>query len=123
AGTFFDLAVLHMMTSATLDQLRSLNPAATFDVRRYRPNLLIETDDGAGFVENEWSGRTVELGSEARATVTIPTMRCVITTLEQEELPRDRETLRTIAEHNRVDIPGYGVWACAGAYADVAATG
>ncbi len=123
AGTFFDLALLRVITTATLEHLRALDPGATFDVRRYRPNLLVETDDEPGFVENDWPGRTLVLGTDARATVTMPTMRCVMTTLPQEDLPRDRATLRAIAGHNRVDIPGFGVWACAGAYADVAAPG
>src|SRR5207249_10632942 len=92
-------------------------------VRRYRPNLLVDSDAGPGFVENEWVGRAVGLGDSARMQVTIPTMRCVMTTLAQEDLPRDRETLRTIATHNRVDITGWGPWACRGVYGDVAAPG
>ena len=50
-------------------------------------------------------------------------MRCVMPTLAQEELPQDRDTLRAIAAHNRIDIPGWGTWACAGAYADVTGAG
>jgi hypothetical protein len=68
-------------------------------------------------------GRRVALGAAAEVTVTLPTMRCVMTTLAQEDLARDRQTLRAIATHNRVEITGLGTWACAGAYADVAATG
>ena len=122
-GTFFDLAVLHLMTSATLEHLRELNRDGTFDGRRFRPNLLVDTDAAPGFVENGWAGRTVVIGRDAKVSVTMPTMRCVMTTLAQEDLPRDRGILRTIAGHNRVDIPGFGTWACAGAYADVAAPG
>jgi uncharacterized protein len=46
-----------------------------------------------------------------------------MTTLAQGDLPRDPDTLRTIAKHNRVEIPGLGMWACAGAYADVTGSG
>src|SRR5918999_5239606 len=35
----------------------------------------------------------------------------------------DADTLRTIAKHNRVEIPGMGTWACAGVYADVSSPG
>ncbi|GAA0895079.1 MOSC domain-containing protein [Pseudonocardia zijingensis] len=127
---FFDLAVLHLLTTATLRRLRELAPAATFDARRYRPNLVVDTGD-TGFVENGWQGRTLVFGSGPDAgpdvgpniTVSMPTMRCVMTTLAQDDLPRDPDTLRTIARHNRVDIPGLGTWACAGAYADVSAGG
>ena len=124
SSTFFDLSLLHILTSATLDRLTELAPEANFDVRRYRPNLLLAPaeSEGQGFVENDWVGATLHIG-ELQATVTMLTMRCVMTTLPQADLERDRTTLRTIAAHNRQDIPGLGTWACAGVYADVAAGG
>ena len=121
-GTFFDLAPLHLLTTATLDRLSRLDPGATHDARRYRPNLVVSAAADA-FVEDGWVGRTVGLGADARATVMLSTMRCVMVTLPQADLPRDRRTLRGIAEHNRVEIPGLGTWACAGVYAGVAASG
>jgi uncharacterized protein YcbX len=121
-GTFFDLSVLHLLTTSTLRRLAELAPDATFDARRYRPNVLIDGPDD-GFVENAWVARKVALGATAEVTVTLPTMRCVMTTLAQDELPRDRRTLRAIAAHNRLEIAGLGTWACAGAYADVATGG
>ena len=48
-------------------------------------------------------------------------MRCVMTTLAQDGLPHDRDTLRAVAAGNQVEVPGLGVWACAGVYADVEA--
>jgi uncharacterized protein YcbX len=121
AGTFFDLSVLHVLTTATLAALAAAAPDATFDWRRYRPNVLIDTE-ADGYVENAWAGRSLTLGG-ATATVSIPAMRCVMTTLAQPDLPQDRGTLKAIATHNRIEIPGLGLWACAGAYADVASPG
>jgi uncharacterized protein YcbX len=119
-GTFFDLSALHVLTESTLDRLRELSPDATFDARRYRPNLVLRD---TGFVENDWPGRTASLGG-ATVTFSFATMRCVMTTLAQGDLPRDADTLRAIAKHNRIEIPQIGgVWACAGVYADVAAPG
>lgn len=122
-GTFFDLSPLHVLTTATLGRLRELAPTATFDPRRYRPNVLVESDAPAAFLENEWVGRTVRFGPAMRMTATMPTMRCVMTTLPQQDLPADRETLRAIAANNRIEIAGLGRWACAGVYGDVAAPG
>jgi uncharacterized protein YcbX len=119
---FFDLAVLHVLTSATLQRLRELAPGATFDERRYRPNIVLD-GVGDGFVENDWAGRVIAFAGGATVTATIPTMRCVMTTLPQGDLPRDPDTLRAIAKHNRVEIPGLGTWACAGVYADVTGPG
>jgi uncharacterized protein len=121
-GTFFDLSTIHMLTTATLRRLSGAAPDATFDVRRYRPNVLVEVD-GDEFAENGWVGRKLRLGAAAEVAVALPTMRCVMTTLAQDELPRDRSTLRAIAAENRVEIAGLGTWACAGVYGNVDAGG
>jgi hypothetical protein len=121
-GTFFDLASLHLLTRATLAELASRGPGSAFDVLRYRPNVVV---DGTpeGFAEDAWPGSTLALGEQARAEVSMLTMRCVMTTLAQGGLPEDRGTLRTIAKHHRREIPGLGTWACAGVYAGVAQQG
>jgi uncharacterized protein YcbX len=129
-GTFFDLTTLHVLTTATLQHLSALEPAADFDVRRYRPNVLVEpaAADPAGaqpaaFPENEWVGATLRLGAQAQARVDMPTMRCVMTTLGRDGMAPDRRTLQTIARHNRIEINGMGPWACAGVYATVTVEG
>jgi uncharacterized protein len=123
AASFFDLATLHLLTTATLARLGELAPDGTFDVRRYRPNVLVD-GAGDGFAEDDWVGRTLGLGDQgAAADVAMLCMRCVMTTLPQEELPEDRGTLRAIAQHHRRDIPGLGTWACAGVYAGVSGVG
>ena len=121
-GTFFDVAALHVLTTATLARLGELEPASAFAVQRYRPNIVI---DGvrAPFAENDWSGATMRFGAALTASVLIPTMRCIMTTLAQGDLPRDNAVLRTVARHNRVEITGLGTWSCVGAYAVVTTPG
>ena len=121
-GTFFDVSALHVVTTATLDHLGALAPGSRFAVERYRPNIVIE---GAGepFAENGWSGAALHVGDALTATVLLPTMRCIMTTLAQGDLPRDNEVLRTLTRHNRVEIPGLGTWSCVGAYAAVSEPG
>lgn len=121
-GTFFDLSTLHVLTESTLDRLRELSPGTTFDVRRYRPNVVLSGAD-AGFVENDWPGSDGTIG-DVGVRYSFATMRCVMTTLAQSDLPRDADILRTVAKHNRIEIPQVGgVWACAGVYADVTGDG
>ncbi len=48
--TFFDLAVIHVLTTATIDRLRELYPQGRFEVRRFRPNIVVEPSSGAGAV-------------------------------------------------------------------------
>jgi uncharacterized protein YcbX len=113
-GTFFDLAILHVLTTGTIDRLRELNPHSRFEPRRFRPNLIIDTGDRKGFVENEWVDKVISIGPEVRIKVTGPCPRCVMTTLAQADLPKDPEILKTAARHNEFKV---------GAYASVVQTG
>lgn len=114
-GTFFDLAIVHLLTTATIDRLRALYPPGRFEVRRFRPNIVVATSpDAQDFVENEWIGHAVAIGDEVRLQVTGPCPRCVMTTLAQGDLPKDSGILRTAAQHNQVNV---------GVYADVIAGG
>src|SRR5712691_1148300 len=40
-GTFFDVAMVHLLTTATLDRLRELYPQGRFELRRFRPNIVL----------------------------------------------------------------------------------
>ena len=107
-GTFFDRAVVHLLTTATLDRLRELYPQGRFEVRRFRPNIVVSLGDGAaGFIEHAWIGRTVRIGDEVELGVTGPCSRCVMTTLPQGDLPKDSGILRTAAQHNQVNVGVY----------------
>jgi len=111
AGTFFDLAVVHLLTTATIERLRALYPEGRFEVRRFRPNIVVATGpDQQGFVENDWIGHTVAIGDEVRLRITGPCPRCVMTTLPQGDLPKDAGILRTAAQNNHANV---------GVYADV----
>jgi hypothetical protein len=107
-GTFFDLAVLHILTTATLERLRELYPEGRFETRRFRPNIVVEpASDQKAFIENAWIGRSINIGDEVRLAITEPCPRCVMTTLPQGDLPRDRGILRTAAKHNQVHVGVY----------------
>ncbi len=120
-GRFSDYAAVHLLTTATLERLGELYPQGLFDVRRFRPNVVVETTSAErGFVENAWVGRTVAVGDEVRLRITDPTPRCAIPTLGQGDLPKDPGILRAIAKHNRVLMPLMGeVLPSAGVYAFV----
>lgn len=100
-STFFDAATVHLLTTATLNQLQSLTPNSRFETRRFRPNLVIGAANNAtGFIENEWVGKTIAIGNEVRLKITEPCPRCVMTTMPQGELPKDIEILHTAVKHN-----------------------
>jgi len=114
--TFFDGAVVHILTTATLKQLQSVYPQGSFEARRFRPNLIVAanaTDEG--FVENLWVGRTLLIGEQVRLKVTCATGRCVMTTLPQGDLPKDLGILKTAVVANHANVGVYATVERAGA--------
>jgi uncharacterized protein len=103
--TFFDCAAIHVLTTATLDQLREFYPQGRFEVRRFRPNIVVETSDGgSGFPEDAWNGHTIQIGDHVQLSITGPCPRCVMTTLAQADLRKDSGILRTAAQHTGVNV-------------------
>jgi uncharacterized protein YcbX len=121
-GNFFNLGAVHLVTTGTTRRLHEATPGADFNPARFRPNVVVDTPE-TGFVETDWAGKTLAIG-EARFAVSMTVPRCVMTTLQQGEIPADPDVLRTITAHNRVD-PGFDgrAYPCVGVYADVAQPG
>ena len=107
-GTFFDFAPIHLVTTSTLARLQKLLPESRVDPARFRPNLVIDTGDAVGFVENAWNGHMVAIGSEVKLCVVFTCPRCVMTTLAQDGLPADPAILRAAADHNKQWFPLLG---------------
>ncbi len=106
--TFFDFAVIHVLTTATLERLRELYPQGRFEARRFRPNVVVEVPSGeTDFVEDAWIGHTLIIGDDVCLSITGSCPRCVMTTLPQGNLPRDMGILRTAAQHNQVNVGVY----------------
>ena len=113
--TFVDYAPVHLITTATLDHLG-------IDPTRYRPNVVVTTDGGAPFAENDWVDHDIGIGDVVLRAV-LPTPRCAVPTLEHGDLPRRPEAVRRLLTENRIDVPGFGVLPCAGVYATVVEPG
>jgi MOSC domain-containing protein len=97
-GTYFDAFPINLLTTASLKQMTKLNHEAIWDVRRFRPNFLVETkDELEGLVEAGWTGRVLRLG-EVELKLEIPCARCGMTTHAQKDLPKDPSILRSIVK-------------------------
>jgi uncharacterized protein len=117
-GNFFNDSPIHLLTTSSLRALSEVAPSSRFEAKRFRPNLVLDTRQ-SGFVENEWRGRVLRIGSVA-LEVTIVVPRCVMTTLAQDGLPHDPDILRTITVSNAFDALSTGTrYPCVGAYAKV----
>ena len=106
--TFFDIAVIHLLTTSTIDCLRELYPEGRFEVRRFRPNIVVESaSEEKDFIENSWIGMKLIIGEEVVLKVIGPCTRCVMITLPQGDLPKDLGILRTVAKYNQVHAGVY----------------
>ena len=112
--TFFDIAVIHLLTTSTINRLRELYPEGRFEVRRFRPNIIVESASSSpgekkkkDFIENLWVGKKLKIGEDIVLRVIGPCTRCVMITLPQGDLPRDLGILRTVAQYNRVTAGVY----------------
>ena len=106
--TFFDIDVIHILTTSTINRLRELYPEGRFEVRRFRPNIVVEsTSEEKDFIENLWIGKKIRIGKDIVLSVTGPCTRCVMITLPQGDLPRDLGILRTVARYNQVNVGVY----------------
>ena len=122
AGSFFDVFPVTVLTTSTLRALAALRPESRFDPRRFRMNLIVDCQK-SGFVENDWVGKRLTINGAPALLGAMPDARCVMTTLAQEDLPRDLDILRTLVQHNRIPVADIGKHPCAGLYATVAETG
>lgn len=97
-GTYFDAFPIHVLTTASLETMSQHNPAALWDIRRFRPNFLVKTEAGLeGLIESQWGGRTLRIGS-VELKCEIPTARCGMTTHAQLDIPKDPSVLRSIVK-------------------------
>jgi len=109
----FDDGPIHLVTTASLRALGALLAQDETDARRFRPNIVIETD-GEGFQEDSWEGRDLLLGDVVRLRVAKQTERCVMVNFAWDELREEPRALRALAQEHD---------ACMGVYADVLAPG
>ncbi len=107
----YDEAPVSLITVATLRRLSEASGVA-FDVRRFRPNLVIETPDDRPFIEDRWVGRRLSCGGHADSAligVTQRDLRCVMVNLDPDSGRADPRLLKATAELNDVYAGVYGV--------------
>jgi uncharacterized protein YcbX len=92
---FFDIAIIHLLTTSAINRLRELYPEERFEVRRFRPNIVIESASSSSegkkekkkdFIEHLWIGKKLTIGEDILLKMTAPCTRCVTITLPQTDL-------------------------------------
>ncbi len=77
-GALYDAYPILLVTRASLRALAERSPSSDFDIRRFRPNVLIERD-GAEFAEFDWCGSRL-CAPNVTFNADIPALRCSIPT-------------------------------------------
>lgn len=108
-GTFLDLSAVHVVTTATLDGCRRLRPDLDWDVRRFRPNLLLDVESMEPFVEQSWIGGTICIGA-VELRVDMPTVRCAMPLRAQPGLEREAALFAAMSELNTAAPNHLGVY-------------
>ena len=108
-GTYFDAFPILLMSQASLRHFEQImleqGSGSQFDVRRFRPNILVETEE-SGFPENNWVGRRGEVGT-AIIKVEVECPRCVMTTHGFSDLPKDPKIMRHLVKENSGNLGVY----------------
>lgn len=103
AGSFNDGSPVHVLTTASLRAGAGLHPTGAWDVRRFRPNLLIDVD-GDDFVEDAWT--SIRIG-DVELEVYKRTTRCPMTARSQPGLDDDLAVPRSLARNRTAKLGVY----------------
>src|SRR5437764_2998217 len=113
----FDEAAISVISLATIAGIGREAGMEDLDRRRFRANIVLETERSEPFLEDEWVAGTLVFGDGAQpaaVSITIPDLRCVMLNLDPETAAKDSRVMKTVVRLNQNN---------AGVYATVVRTG
>ncbi|MEM1436094.1 MAG: MOSC domain-containing protein, partial [Pseudomonadota bacterium] len=100
-GTYFDAYPILIATRTSLEAMQEAHaerkPETVIDMRRFRPNLVLDDVLADGVLETSWSGRWLAIG-DCVLKLEIPCPRCIMTTLPFDGLDKDPSIMRTLVQ-------------------------
>ena len=105
----FDDGAVHILTTSSLSLLHELLPESGIDSRRFRPNIIINSQHH----DQELIGKTIKVG-EVILEISHKTQRCRMITIDQPGLDSRPEILKLVAQQFGLNF---------GVYAKVVSTG
>jgi uncharacterized protein YcbX len=106
----FDEAAISAITLGTIQSI-SREAGHDADMRRFRANLVIDTEGAQPFEEDRWVGKILEFGSEATGpaiSVIMRDKRCVMVNLDPDTAEADGEVMQTVIRMNENHAGVYG---------------
>jgi len=112
----FDEAAISVISLATIAGI-GREAGLDLDRRRFRANIVVETERGEPFLEDEWVGRTLMFGDgdpRPAVNVTMCDLRCVMINLDPETGAQDARIMKTVVRLNKNYAGVYGTVARSG---------
>src|SRR5689334_10617930 len=106
----FDEATVSLLSLATSNKITDDSGQAS-DIRRFRPNIVIDTGQGEPFSEDQWVGKTIVFGDSEDSPavqVTLRDKRCAMINLNPDTAQSDAAVLKTVAQLNQICAGVYG---------------
>ena len=108
-GIFDDapVSIISKTTIAGITREAGVGP----DRRRFRANVVLDTDDDALFLEDEWVGGTLVFGDAEPApavSITARDVRCMMVNLDPDTGKQDPRVMKTVVRLNRNNAGVYG---------------
>ena len=114
----FDEAAISVISLATIARIgHESGVGPDLDRRRFRANIVVETESPEPFLEDAWIGGTLVFGESEHppaVNITMPDLRCVMINLDPNTAEKDMRVMKTVVRLNQNN---------AGVYATVVQTG
>lgn len=102
----FDTAPLSIATTQAVADV-SVRVGSALDVRRFRPNIVIDAPDGGACPEEAWVGHTLRIGA-VEVRVDQRDQRCVMINVDPATSAKDPAVLRVVAREREACFGVYG---------------
>jgi len=106
----FDDACISVISRTTIACISS-EARVPADTRRFRANILLETDDSEPFAEDEWIGGRLLFGDrepKPAVSVTVRDLRCVMINLDPDTATQHPRMMKTVVRLNTNNAGVYG---------------
>jgi uncharacterized protein len=106
----FDSMDISIITQATMQSLSGLI-GTDLDVRRFRPNIIVEATETRAFPEDKWVGGLLVFGDRpdsARVRANRKDQRCMVINLDPEQATQNPAILREVVQQRKNLAGVYG---------------
>ncbi len=103
----FDDSAISVITIATVSRICEDSEVA-LDARRFRPNIVLESDNPLPFVEDGWVGGKLVFGDGPAVQLTKRDVRCMMINLDPDTAEQNPKIMKSVVKLNDNNAGAYG---------------